>query len=214
MCWTRISRVITALLLTLGLVASRAEGEELIPTIGARQGALFVSGAEIAHQTDGSIAVVEGPLPEVQGLGAARDGEVEATFKLDEPIGARATISFWIRPCVGYRNGEGQATIRERLIEIPGMGEFVFQQAAGACLVSWDWDRSAVKGVYGIISYFPELPGPEWYHVLVAWDSEQGLLDFFVNGTPQRLPEVKVGPWTMTRQDRITLRLDGFQLAE
>ena len=34
-------------------------------------------------------------------------------------IGARATISFWIRPYRWHRNGEGQETVRYTPIEIP-----------------------------------------------------------------------------------------------
>jgi len=78
----------------------------------------------------------------------------------------------------------------------------------------WDWERPTIKGTDGIYSYIPELPAREWYHLLVTWDAARGILNYFVNGTPMRVPGTVVTPWKLEPQTEVTLSADGFSVAE
>jgi hypothetical protein len=206
--------LLTAVALAALAASVAAVAGEPASVIGAHDGALSLTGARIAQGAPDSITVVPGPLPAVEGLAPAGEGDAEMTFALDEPIDERATISFWLRPREWYGDGEGRPDLHVQPVEVPQMGALTFQQAPDFCLLLWDWDRSAVEGVWGVGNYVPELPGPEWYHLLVTWDAPQGRLDLYVNGTPQRTPELKLDPWTMTPRGEITLRLGAFQIAD
>lgn len=79
------------------LTGSQSKYEQLSAIVGARSEAMFIHGGQLEKPAKELIAVVEGPLPEVQAIAPGKEGDTVATVKLDESIGEQATISFWMR---------------------------------------------------------------------------------------------------------------------
>lgn len=182
--------------------------------IASCEGKFVLSGAR-SDELEGKMRVLpDGPTDDVQAIGSKAEGDTSALVDLETAVGTKGTISFWVRPQVYFRNGEGAEKIRYEILEMPGIGKCYFQQSSEACLLGWDWDWDVVKGVDWLGTYIPELPGPEWYQLVYTWDAEKGLFDAYINGSPQRVPGTVVKPWAITPHSRLVLHTGGFQLAD
>lgn len=180
--------------------------------LDARSGVPVVEGGRLV--TPGAPRVAsDGPLPGVQSI---RGGDTARRVEvaLDQPIRKRGTISFWMRTDRHYRNGPGARAVRRELLGMPGVGKCYFVQGPEACLLGWDWDWDVVKGVDWLGTYIPELPGPEWYHLIYTWDSEKGLFDAYLNGTPQRVAGIEVKPWSMAGGSALAIYPGPIRYAE
>lgn len=113
------------------------------------------------------------------------------------PVGNQVTVSFRVFADRWYSSGPGKETLRRELVRVPGIGKCYFVQSSAACLLGWDWEEPVSQSAGWMGTYVPELPGPEWYHVLYTWDSERGLFDGYLNGTSQRECGIAAKPWPM-----------------
>jgi len=180
--------------------------------LSVRDGRLSLAGAVFVGDRKPAI-VQDGPIPGVGALVSSGSAQ-KITLKLSRPIGEQACISFWIRTDAWYRSGVGREIIRRELLEISGIGKCYFVQDAADCLLGWDWEQSRIKGVDWMGTYIPELPGPEWYHLVYTWDAKRGLFDAYINGTPQRTAGINLKPWDMKLSKSVVLHLGPVQMAD
>jgi len=204
--------VIGASLLSASITYAEADEVGTGLRLSVRDGRLLLVGA--AFMGDQKPTVVrDGPIPGVGALVSSGGAQV-ITLKLNRPIGEQACISFWFRTDTWYQSGIGRETVRRELLEITGIGKCYFVQDAADCLLGWDWEQSRVKGVDWMGTYIPELPGPEWYHLVYTWDAKRGLFDAYINGIPQRMAGINVKPWEMRSSDYAVLHLGPICMAD
>lgn len=138
-------------------------------------------------------------------------------------ISTRGSLGFWFHIDRDYYNGIQPQGDLVRLIEAPGVLKIdldtpsISNAAAAAAFVdsgkteehagpkppssivnleiTWLGDKGA-----NFYLQIDRLPGPGWYYLAYRWDSEQGIFDGFLNGTPFRLPGAKLTPWPITPQ--------------
>lgn len=201
--------IISALMIVFGEGAMCGENEVIV---GAEDGKLNVSGAEVVKQPEGLRFVDAGLGDGVQALSMDKDGG-KLEVRLERPLGTRGTVSFLVRPRVWYRGGPDVEKFRCDVVKINRVGKFWFQNQSSDTLLAWDWDWDLIDGADWIGTYVPELPGPEWYHLVYTWDSEKGLFDAYFNGYPQRL-SASPKPWVMTSGDELVISADVFDVAD
>ncbi len=146
--------------------------------------------------------------------GASEAGAQKIRIDLDKAIGAQGTVSFMLCTQQAYSNGPDRKKLEHALLQIGRIAKLSIQQSKSACSLLWQWDESEVKGVLAIKTTLPELPGPEWYHLLYSWDAENGLFNGYLNGMPLRLPGTVVEAWKMKPQKRITLNVGSAEVKD
>lgn len=138
-------------------------------------------------------------------------------------VSARGSLGFWFHVDRDYYNGVRPQGELVRLVEAPGVLKIdldtpsISDAAAAAAFVKNETaeSRTGGKPPSSVVNlemtwlgekgttfylHLDRLPGPAWYYLAYRWDSEQGLFDGFLNGTPLRLPGAKLTPWTITPQ--------------
>ena len=178
-------------------------------SIRAHQDALSLEGAEL--EGTAPVDIGPGPLAAMQSMGS--DGLSPLAFRLAEPIGDEASVSFWLRPSHAYANGVGRPEIEHAVLDIPSLAALTIRQNKSVCSLSWEWD-SRVTGAFPMITNLPELPAGESFHLVYTWNSKVGRFDAYLNGTPLRLPASPVAAWILEPSDSLRLFLGNFKFAD
>lgn len=173
-------------------------------------------GLSSASQADAAaLRTVPGPLPPMSGVTAPRraaaDEPVTLELALDEPMGARGSVMFWLRLDRTQRAGLDAPSEARVVLEAPDAFAVSTNMRPAAFGLWWLWDD--VAGALNMRTLLPGLPGPGWYHVAYAWDAEAGLFDAYLNGTPMRLPGTAGEPWDMPRVERMVVHLEHYAIA-
>jgi hypothetical protein len=101
------------------------------------------------------------------------------------PISSQGTVSFILHIDKAYNNGKWEHVFTQNLVEIPGLGNCIFERNYVSVSISFRWEKQEThKGFYLL---FTELPGPAQYAITFTWDAEKGLSDMYMNGKPARL---------------------------
>lgn len=154
----------------------------------------------------------EGPLPGTTAYVADGD-RPEITLDLPEAINDRGTISFWFKNEKPFRSGPNAETDEDVILSVPEVFDFTVLRRREALGIRWKW--SAVNAVdpgaapfAGPCNWLPGLPGPAWIHVMLEWD-KGGFINSYFNGTPGRLPDVRVPEWTAPPLKNLQVNLGG-----
>ncbi len=134
-------------------------------------------------------------------------------IRLQEPIGDKASVGFWLRTRHEYANGEGRPEIEHAVLDLSGLAALTIRQNKSAASLSWEWD-SRVTGAYPMITNLPELPAAEWFHLVYTWNAKVGRFDAYLNGVPLRVPESPVSAWTLEPCHSLRLFFGNFEFAD
>ena len=152
-------------------------------------------------------------------------------------IATRGSLAFWFHVDRDYFNGVRPQGDLVRLVDVPGVLKIdldtpsISAAAAAAAFVGTETtDRqTGAKPPSSVVNleftwlgdkgttfylHLDRLPGPGWYYLAYRWDSERGLFDGFLNGTPLRLPGAKLAPWSITPQTAqvaLARNVEGFE---
>ena len=193
------------------------DGQEFV--VKVEDGRISLSGISVPSEQIDELKLVDGPLPRVRGF-AAGDGwgrlpksEIEETqfimgapsvstpldLALASPLQNHASIEFYLRLKRGYFDGELDEPGMHAILQIPGVGKLFcgLPDDRVSALLVWEWDKKNVPSGNGILVVIPEIPGPEWYHMLLTWDSENGLCSLYMNGTPVRIADIPAPGWQL-----------------
>ncbi len=127
-------------------------------------------------------------------------GTAGRATSLEPALGAQGTLSFTMKVDQTYRNGLNAKSVRVGLLDVPRVARLDFQQGQAACQLRWIWLRRGRD--QNLTVNTPSLPEGE-YAVAFTWDTQQGLFNGYVNGTPLRLPGTKLGSWSVPRIDQV-----------
>jgi hypothetical protein len=115
------------------------------------------------------------------------------------PVGQKGTISFVLKTDKTYSNGSSVDNFSQTLIDLPGLGQCLFEQNYIAVSLALQWEKDETH--IGFYIYMTEFPGPGEYSIIYTWDADQGLADGYFNGIPFRLEDVRFyEPWQMNGQ--------------
>ena len=140
------------------------------------------------------------------------EGKMERQISVAQPIAQQGCISFRMKPDKTYHNGEGQESLTVPVLTVPGLAQCQFKQADNECQFIWKFSESDKAA--GLVAHLPELPGPEPYWVQFTWDTKAGKSDGYVNGTPLRVPNTKLPPWTVKEANEIQIMQGAFEVAD
>lgn len=114
-------------------------------------------------------------------------------LRLPKPIQPAGTVSFQLRVDQLFQDGADAEQKSLTVLNVPNLADLRLQQTQTSVSLFWQWHNA--KGAPFFRPQIRELAGPETYHVLLTWDAERGLFDYYINGYPMRLPGVKTEPW-------------------
>lgn len=162
---------------------------------------------------DASVATIPGPLPGMIGIRAA-DGPAVVELRVTEAVSSRGSLGFWLFVDTAYHSGidvDTEHVFRERIIE----GKLVFMADASPQLFENFFQIFGIEGLGASRrTQFPGLPGPAWYHFAFEWDSERGIANSYLNGSPASINNAVISPWPMEPLQSLTLTLDRFAVSD
>jgi len=112
---------------------------------------------------------------------------------LESPIPAAGTIRFQLHTRESWQNGAERVKRTAKFLVIPGVAEARLQQTEPAVGLIWQW-----VGGPRFQTLIPELPGPETWHIQLAWNAPAGEFNVFVNGFAVTTIGVTHKPWEIT----------------
>ncbi len=165
-------------------------------------------GCELKRVRNGSLQAWPEPAQIAGGVfnGAPADEVIELT--LDAPTGARGWMALELLTRRAYLNGSAQEPELVTLVELPDIGRLVLGLPVDQVSALILWQRLAPAGQisHQAMVVLPEIPGPERYHFLIAWDAERGILTLHMNGVCMAEPDVQCTPWKAAPGRTVRLR--------
>lgn len=162
---------------------------------------------------DASLVAMPGPLPGMTGI-RAKDGPAVIELQVSEAISTRGSMAFWLFADKAYHGGihaEPADAFRERIID----GKLVMIADASAQLFECFMQVFSPEGLGASRrTQLPGLPGPAWYHFAFEWDSERGIANSYLNGSPASINNAVISPWPMEPLQSLTLTLDRFAVSD
>lgn len=131
------------------------------------------------------------------GISAYR-GAKDAAVPLPCELGKTGTVMCWLRLDAPILNGPGVETGGETVLEFPNFAKLNLWWYRGYAAIVWE----ARNGLPSLSVEVPGLPGPQWLHLCYAWDADAGRMAGYFNGTPVRLEDVRIEPWTVAAPAR------------
>lgn len=125
--------------------------------------------------------------------------KVEETTKSKIPstssLRQKGTIQFWFETDKDYIPTGKKSDVVE-LLEIPGILNVSFRQNRNAIMIFVKWDDSNPDGNKEHIRILmPHFPGKKSTHFAVHWDTDEGILNAFLDGTPFYFEDARANPW-------------------
>lgn len=150
-----------------------------------------------------------GPLP---GGAAVRGIAMEEiVLKPEQKFGSSGSIAFWLQSPTAILNGRDAPGGGQVFFTIPGFLKVNLWWYRGYCqfCFAFDGDEAPRHEMQ-----LPGVPGPQWIHFCLAWDSEVGILQLYANGTPTRIPGVTIPPWPTNGGDTLLLQPSAWALGD
>jgi hypothetical protein len=114
----------------------------------------------------------------------------------EKPMSQQGTISMVLELDKAYTNGKWEYVFTQNLVEIPGIGNCIFERDYTSVSIQFQWEqKEAHKGFFML---FTEIPGPREYSIIFTWDADKGKSNMYINGISARLENPKYYvPWKM-----------------
>ncbi|HEX7009991.1 MAG TPA: DUF1961 family protein, partial [Phycisphaeraceae bacterium] len=148
---------------------------------------------------------IPGPMLQTRAIRAA-DTPRQIDLRLEEPLGHAGTVMLWVRLDRVIQAGEAAEPYNRPVLSVPGVAELAIQGAPSQATVRWAWSKSPFDQ-RNLVTHVPGLPGPAWMHLAFVWDTDTGISQGYLNGTPLRLPGTRIPPWTPPHAESLILHL-------
>jgi hypothetical protein len=159
--------------------------------------------------------IVSGPVEDSDAVKSGGNIEFQKS-SLETPLHKSGTVAFWFKSDRLFRSTFEPATLDQEFISIDGLARFVFHakdKGDNCPSIYMYWDES-ITGISHLAALLPEIPADTWIHAAFTWDSESGLANAYVNGTPIKTIS-SVSKWQINKPaSSITVKSGTLPLAD
>lgn len=148
------------------------------------------------------------PLSIPGGESFQHRGSEELKVSLLEPLKERGTVAGWFYISSSLERSKGSEEKNLPVFAVPGVLSIHVEARPHSQAVMLVWEgRDATEVIV------PRLPGPDWYHLCVAWDAPRGSIGVWLNGTNYFRPGATVSPWSNDGARALLLPVGGIPLS-
>ena len=180
--------------------------------IKAENGGLSVTG--ITGSFDKNLQFTDGPVSTITAFSSAESKTI-LSGSLNQPLTSCGSVAFWFKTTKPFHSTFQSGGLDQRFVTIDGLAGMGFhgKDSGDNCpAIYLNWNKN-ITGVQNIVSLLPEIPSDTWLHIVFSWDSENGLANAYLNGTPLR-PIDTVPQWQLTSYDKISVDAGELPVAD
>ncbi len=180
--------------------------------VKVENGEIAVSG--ITGGLDKDVQFTDGYSPAANAF-TSTENKAILTGSLKQPLTSSGSVALWFKATKPFRSTFQSGGLAQRFVTIGGLAGIGFHGKDGGdnCpAIYLNWNKE-ITGVHNIVSLLPEIPADTWLHIVFSWDSEKGLANAYISGTPLR-PIDAVPPWRLAGYDKISIHAGELPVAD
>ncbi len=184
------------------------------PTAQVKACNAAITATGISGSLDENIQFTDGPSPKMNAFNSTANKAI-LTGSLSQPLTSSGSVALWFKTTKPFRSTFQSGSLDQRFITIGDLAAIGFHGKDGGdnCpSIYFNWNKS-ITGAGNIVFLLPEIPSGSWLHIVYSWDSENGLANAYINGTPLR-PIDTVPPWQLTSYEKISISAGELPVAD